>query len=274
MRFLSKLLRLRRMSKEEFKETVRARITANYPDIKIKSDLDFGFECEVYGASIDIFLDSAYADYTRQPKNLYGIIDHPLQAMFQERINEFVPWDEAKHRIYPSLKPKEYFDAIRKMQEGDALAESMVAFDWQKGLKMVMVLDFERSMRFVREEELEKWEIEPEQLREQAANNLAAKTGPLWEPALDEARQKRVFRFKAFDGYDAARILLPGLYDRVSRAFESHKIVVIIPMRDLLMVFPYESEEANRKIKEEAEKQYAQGAHSVSPDLFIFTKGD
>ena len=146
MGFLGKLLRLRRMSKEEFKETVRARITANYPDIKIKSDLDFGFECEVYGSNITLFLDSAYADYLGRPKQLVSIIDHVIQAMLLERVDEFVPWEEAKHRIYPSMKPEGYFDCIRQMQDGDAVVDNMVIFDWQKGLKIVMVLDFERSM--------------------------------------------------------------------------------------------------------------------------------
>ena len=273
MGFLGKLFG-KPLTKEQFKEVVRARIAAGFPDITIKSDQNFGFECEVYGQSIDLFLDSAFADYLRNPKNLNAIIDHPLQAMLQERINEFIPWDEAKHRIYPSLKPKEYFDSIRKMQDGDALVESMMIFDWQKGLKMVMVLDFERSMRFVRTEELEKWEIEPEQLREQAMKNLAAKTGPLWEAALNEARKSKTFRFKAFDGYDASRILLPDLYERVSRALNSEKIVVIAPMRDLLMAFPYENEEKAKEIKEETERQYARGDHSVSPDIFVFTKED
>ena len=270
MGFLGKLLG-KPMTREQFKETVRSRITGKYPDIEIKAEYEFGFECEVHGQSIDLFLDSAYADYTRHPKNLNAIVDHPLQAMLQEQINEFVPWDEAKHRIFPSLKPKAYFDAIRKMQDGNALVEGMVTFDWQKGLKMVMVLDFERSMRFVRQEELEGWGIQPEQLREQAMKNLASKTGPLWEPALNQARKSKVFKFSAADGYDASRILLPDLYERVSRVLNAQKIIAIIPMRDLLMAFPDGSEQAAREIQSEAEKHYARGAHSVSPDVFIFT---
>lgn len=270
MGFLGKLLG-KPMTREQFKETVRSRIIAKFPDIKIKADHEFGFECEVYGQSIDLFLDSAYSEYARHPKNLDAIIDHPLQAMLQKQINEFVPWDEAKHRIFPSLKPKAYFDAIRKMQEGDALVEGMIAFDWKNGIRIAMVLDFERSMRFVRKEELEQWGVEPEELREQALKNLASKTGPLWEPALNEARKSKIFRFAAFDGYDASRILLPDLYDRVSRVLESEKIVVIVPMRDLLMAFPYENEESNRKIKEETQRQFARGVQSVSPEIFVLT---
>lgn len=270
MGFLGKLFG-KRMTREQFMEAVRSRITSKYPDVKIKADLEFGFECEVLGQSIDLFLDSAYADYLRRPKNMNDIVDHPLQAMLQEQINEFVPWDEAKHRIFPSIKPKEYFDAIRKMPQGDSLVEGMIAFDWQKGLKIVMVLDFERSMRFVRTEEIERWEVEPEQLREQAMKNLASKTGPLWEGVLNQARKSKVFKFAEMDGYDASRILLPDLYERVSRALDSTKIVAILPTRDLLAAVPYESEEANKEIKAEAEKQFARGNQPISREIFVFT---
>jgi len=270
MGFFGKLFG-KQMTREQFMETVRSRITSKFPDIKIISDLEFGFECEVYGQSINLFLDSAYGDCSRNPKNFDAIVEHPLQAMLQERINEFIPWAEAKHRIFPSLKPESYFDAIRKMQEGEAVVEGMIAFDWEKGLKMVMVLDFERSMRFVRMEELEGWGVESDELREQAMKNLASKTGPLWEAALGEARKSKTFKFTELDGYDSCRILLPDLCERVSRVLESKKIAAIIPMRDLLAAVPYGGDEANKEIKEEAERQFARGVHPISRDVFVLT---
>ena len=256
---------------EQFMEAVRLRIASKYPSVKITSELDYGFECEVDGSNISLFLDSAYADYLGRPRELTSIIDHLVRAMLLERVDEFVPWAEAKHRIYPSLKPEGYFDCIRQMQEGDAVVDNMITFEWQKGLRIVMVLDFERSMRFVRKEELETWQISPEELREQAMKNLAAKTGPLWEPVLDRARKSKMVRFAAMDGYDASRILLPDLPDRSSRALDSEKIAVVIPIRDLLMAFPYTNDGTDQRLKQETEKQYAQGNHPVSPDIFILT---
>ena len=102
--------------------------------------------------------------------------------------------------------------------------------------------------------------------------NLAAKTGPLWEAALNKARKSGIFMFAALDGYDASRILLPDLYDRAGRALNSEKIVVVIPSRDLLMALPYKDQETDRKLKQETDKQYTQASHPVSPNIFMLTE--
>ncbi|HUV04169.1 MAG TPA: DUF1444 family protein [Armatimonadota bacterium] len=260
------------MSPEQFKAAVRSRIERKHPDVKIESELDFGFGCDASGHHVDIFLDNCYAMYLRNPGRFNALADDHVANMVETRLVEDVGWDEAKRRVFPSLKHKEYFEAIQQADEGAGLLESMVTFDYEGNLKTVIVLDFDRVMRSVGKRDLERWRVSGDEVMRCALSNLASRTAPLWEPVCDASKKSGLFKFTSCDGYDASRMLLPDFCERVSQALGADKIVVAIPIRDALLAVSAGYVKATEQLRQMAQEIYAKGDHSVSPDVFFFPK--
>lgn len=260
--------RKRVLPPEQFVQAVRAIIAARHPDVKVKSELDFGLECEVGGKISSLFLDNMYAQYRQAPGMLAQIVAQYLLVArpVADGAGE-ICWDEAKGRVLPLIKPDEYFHAI---PDAD-VRENLVTFDAANGLRVVIVLDSEQTMRSVKKDELQGWGISMDQIRETALKNLATLTAPLWPEAVANAGQRGSFEFMTNDGYDASRIMLPDLYERVSRSLGCSRIIVTIPTRDILVAF-----DADKTTKERvaafAVKVFGEGHHSVTADLFYMPK--
>lgn len=84
----------------------------------------------------------------------------------------------------------------------------------------------------------------------------------------DDGRVNLVI-IQSMDGYDASRILLRGLHDRL-RGHLGSPFLAGIPNRDILICFRNEPEMV-RRVSEQVRDDYARMPHQISPAIFLLT---
>jgi uncharacterized protein YtpQ (UPF0354 family) len=267
---LTKYFRTKRLSRPEFAALMCSYIEDKYPEIRSVSESDFVLTCEVYGKEVKTYLDSAYLQYIHYPKLLTKIMDETVATLIQIRLEQDIQWDEAKRHLFPLIKPESCINNIKAQKQFEEISASHISFDFEKGLRIFVVVDFGRTTRVVTQQDLEKWETSPEQALQWAVNNLASKTGPLWEHTAEEARRTGLFMFANNDGYDASRILLPDFYDRASLALGCETIAVAIPMRNLLVAVSAHQPKTINYLRKTVAKLFAHSNNPISPELFFF----
>ena len=133
-------------------------------------------------------------------------------------------------------------------------------------LVVCFALEGEGCFRFVSNEDVKKWRVPLQVVRNHALDNLADATAFL-EHDFAQTRYGRAVIVNANDGYDAARILLPGLRE----AFKAHlgdSFLVAVPCRDLLVAFE-KIKELLALMKQWIRDDAHMGAYGLTDALFI-----
>ncbi|MCP5047432.1 MAG: DUF1444 family protein [bacterium] len=131
----------------------------------------------------------------------------------------------------------------------------------------ILVLDSESRMQFVTTQDLEKWQIKEEDAVQQGFANLSELAGTAWI----EEMEKGVFRIKAEDTYDAARILIPGIREKVEKRLGAEPRWAI-PTRDYLLVCRKDNPQGIKAMEELAERIRDEGPYELSPNVFRMTE--
>ena len=87
--------------------------------------------------------------------------------------------------------------------------------------------------------------------------------------AQDEDGQISLILFQTGDGYDASRLLLPTLHDRLREHLGS-PFAAAIPTRDLLLCFRNDDETIAR-VKEQVADDFRRMPHQVTDRLLLVT---
>lgn len=261
---------VRRMTRAEFAAEVRSFIEQHCPDVRILSDDDFVLKCEIYGAEVGTYLDSSYLQYLEHPRSLGRIIHEFVSTLMQMRLEKHIDWDEAKRRLYPLLRPEENLRVSAADEQENT--GNIVLYDFKESLQIQVVVEFGGSRRAITQDDLQTWAISSDDALRWAINNLASKTGPLWESAADEGRRTGVFMFATNDGYDATRIVLPDFYERASRALNCDTIAVAIPIRDLLLAVSTRQAKTTEQLKKIVGQITAKSRNPISSELFFFSQ--
>ncbi|MGB9587852.1 MAG: DUF1444 family protein [Armatimonadota bacterium] len=259
------------MTRAEFAAEVRSFIEQRCPGVRILSDDDFVLKCEIYGAEVGTYLDSSYLQYLEHPRSLGKIIHEFVSTLTQMRLEKPIEWDEARRRIFPMLRPAER-SGLSAAYEREQETKEIILYDFKEDLQILLVVEFAGSRRAITNNDLETWAISRDEAFCWAMNNLASKTGPLWESAADEARRTGLFMFATNDGYDATRIVLPDFYERASRALNCDTIAVGIPIRDLLLAVSTRQAKTTERLKKIVGQIVAKSRNPISSELFFFSQ--
>lgn len=171
---------------------------------------------------------------------------------------------EAAKAIFPVLKTVEFME--RPLANGAKLSEELV---WQKyhcGLAVCFVYDSSGCFRFVRRTDLDGWLVTEEELRWHAIRNLGELTASL-EHDIAQTSFGKAIVINANDGYDAARILLPGLRNALSPHL-GESFFVAVPCRDLLVAFE-DRKSLLARMKQWIRDDAHLGAYGLTDVLFV-----
>lgn len=177
-----------------------------------------------------------------------------------------IPWAEARDILLPRLVSTSFLAEIRNAHEaGGALAARALVGD----LHVALVLGYEGRARYVREDEVATWIVGEQGAHDQALANLARRSvAARFSEVLTDAGVLVVAR--SGDGLDAARLLLPGLFDVLSRVLEG-PIVVGVPHRDTLVAACARGS-ALEVLRARVTDDAARAPHSISTGLFEVTR--
>jgi uncharacterized protein YtpQ (UPF0354 family) len=171
-------------------------------------------------------------------------------------VQEDTPWNEAASRLLPRLVSTNFLESLPSEQ---ALYTDEVG----DGVHLALQLRYGTRARYVRRAEVDGWPPERAATRQQALENLAAKSSSLRLQRVSP----EVLRIRQGDGLDGARLLLPDLAGRLAQ-LEAGLWVAAAPHRDVLLLARGEAVEALHK---RAEDGVRRAPHPVSAAIFAIT---
>ncbi len=172
-----------------------------------------------------------------------------------------------QQQLMPLLKHRGLLDEVASSRV-DAIAWQPFITD---ELIVTLVLDFSQSVRFVKAAEVEASGQPFDDLLEVALANLYARTeGALYE--MGDKETGKLFILATQDGYDATRILLSLLLERLAQLVNG-ELVIGIPNRDFLIAFgnanPMLVGQIGQQVKQDAQSR----TYPLTSTLFTFRDG-
>jgi hypothetical protein len=171
------------------------------------------------------------------------------------------PFESLKERIMPMILPSQFCDEAYETVVSEPLIE---------GLRVAYAIDSDRTISYISKKLFDEWEMTVDDLHEQAISNLVSRSEEMQaNVAQDEGGNINLIILSQRDGYDAARILLPTLHERLSEHLGS-PFVAAIPHRDILLCFRYDKETVER-LAPQISEDYTKMPHQVTDHLVLVT---
>jgi hypothetical protein len=249
------------LTREQFIEEILKVVPEKFPLVRLSRGEE-PFSLRVNGSAV--FLENLYRQSLLQPDDMRQHIERWLVEIL--RANEGSPdragsFDELKDRIFPMLLS----DRTVETSHRSTFAEPLVA-----GLQVAYAIDSDRSIAYILRTQFESWKITPDAIREVAIANLVARSDAMnAQAAQDEAENINLILFQTGDGYDASRILLPTLHDRLREHLGS-PFAAAIPNRDILLCFRNDDSTVKR-VRSQVEEDFQRMPHQLTDKLFLIT---
>jgi hypothetical protein len=226
------------MPREEFIERVTEIVRDRFPLVKI-GDGDGSFSLMINGSVAP--LENLYRVANLRPEELQRHVERwavELLRAAEGTPDEDAGYEEVKERIMPMVLPISAVEAT----------PGIVHEPFVPGLIIGYAIDHDRTISYLPILKFQEWGITMDQLRETAMNNLTTKSEAISaHAAQDEEGHVNLILFQTMDGYDASRLLLPTLHERLREHLGS-PFAAGIPNRDILLCFRNDAETADRLV--------------------------
>ncbi|CAN5370758.1 DUF1444 family protein [soil metagenome] len=248
------------LSREQFVEQVLQYIAEKFPLVKVsRGEPTFSLKIDGQIAS----LENIYRMTMLRPEQLRQHIERWVVELL--RAAEGTPdrtgsLEDVKERILPMVLPG---TPGENQQEG----VSQILVD---GLQVAYAIDGDRTISYITKQQFESWKITIEELHEIALENLIQRSEAIEaQAAHDGDGNINLILFQTLDGYDASRVLLPTLHQKL-RQYLGSPFAAGIPNRDILLCFRNDDETVKRLSAQIAE-DYRQMPHQVTEKLLLIT---
>jgi hypothetical protein len=221
---------------------------------------------------MDLFLDgrhlglnNLYRMVMASPERGVEIVEDFLEQLLDgdEIANLPMPFSVAKGRIMPRIQPISIFDQLDKEQ----VAHSPFVND----TAILYVIDMPRMTVSITIEQMIQWGVSIDEIDIIARQNLS-RYQPELKLQIVEARDGgRAAIFNMQDGYDAARLLLTTLWNRLAPEFKGN-FYVAAPARDMFMAISCGPDLFVEKLQERVNADYKRLPYPISGDLFLVTQ--
>jgi uncharacterized protein YtpQ (UPF0354 family) len=249
-------------SRHEFLDDVALLVSARFPLVILeKSEPDFSLRINGHWFSLENLYRISQANHEQLPKHVERWVTELLRAA-EGSPDRRATFEEIRDRILPM---------VHGGQHRDPVDQPMIRQQLLENLFVAYALDADRTISYISRKSFESWKIDIEELHQTALANLVTRSQVLQaQAAPDESGQVNLILIQTMDGYDASRILLPGLHDHLSEHLGS-PFIGGIPNRDILVCCRNEPDNlarVNRQIKED----FRTMPHQVSDQLFLITR--
>jgi len=248
-------------SRQQFIEQVIGITRSRFPLVKITPG-EQPFSVQVNGHTAS--LENLYRLSVLSPDDLKHNVERWMVELL--RASEGTPdesatYAEVKDRILPMILTE---------RAAAGQGEYMVTQPLVGNVLVAYAVDHDQTIAYISRKQFESWKISPDELHETAINNLVAHSEAInAHAAQDEEGRINLILFQTRDGYDAARILLPTLHERLREHLGS-PFAAAIPNRDILLCFRNDEETADR-ISQQVATDNEQMPHPISDRLFLIT---
>ena len=248
-------------TRDQFIDQVVSHVREKFPLVEITPTRRHEFSVSINGNMAS--LENLYRIILLQP----GRCEHQIDRWMVEllRAAEGSPdlgakFEKIKSRIMPMVLCEQSID--RK--------DAMVSQPLLPGLRVVYALDNDRTIAYISRPMFAAWNITIEKLHKTAIANLVSRSHEIGgQAAQDENGTVSLVVLQTLDGYDASRILLPALHERLKRLLGS-PFAAGIPNRDILLCFR-DIPDMVERISKQIANDYREMPHQISERVFLVT---
>lgn len=246
---------------EAFAEQVAAMLRRLHPEHEI--ELVGPREMVVNGRRLD--LENLYRLVSHDLERGAEIVEHYLEQLFSGDALGTVtlPFEFVKPRIMPRIQPDSIFEHLPR--------EQVAHVPYVNGTAIVFVIDLPQMTVSITAEQMVQWGVDAEGLEQIARHNLD-RYRPELEVQIVESREGgRAAILSEQDGYDAARLLLSGLFSRLAPQMGGD-FLVATPARDMFLALSPGPDEFIERLRERIVQDYRRMPYPITQDLFYVTR--
>jgi uncharacterized protein YtpQ (UPF0354 family) len=246
---------------EAFAEQVATMLRRLHPDFHVS--LTGPKEMIVNGRRLD--LDNlARLVRTNEDRGL-EIVEQYLDHLFDdESLNAAsLPWDLAKAKIMPRIQPVTIFQHLSQ--------ELVAHVTYVNDTVIVFVIDMPHMTVSVTTEQMVKWGLSPDELDEVARKNLRRYSPALEFRSLESQEGGRAILLTNQDGYDASRLLLDRLFEKLAPEMGGD-FYVATPSRDMFLALTPDPEPFVCRVKSRVDQDYIRLPYPITNKLFYVTR--
>ena len=266
------------LSREQFVARVIEIVRERFPLVQIEPAGEGAFSLSVNGAVAP--LENLYRVATLHPQELKHHVERwavELLRAAEGTPDQAAGYEDVKERILPmvvrSRNEENGSDAgsVSGATGGEESASAgVVSQPLVDGLMIAYAIDNDRTIAYISRARFERWDISMDELHRTAIENLINRSESIAaHAAQDESGRVNLILFQTMDGYDASRILLPTLHERLREHLGS-PFAAGIPNRDILICFRDDSETVTR-LKQQIAEDYRRMPHQVTDQLLLVT---
>ena len=248
-------------TRDQFSRQVIDIVRARFPLVKIaRAEQTFSLKINGHIAS----LENLYRMSLLRPQDVKHHVERwavELLRAAEGSPDQDAPFEQIKDRILPMI----ILQSEEEPGGAAIVAEPLVA-----GLQIAYAIDSDRTIAYIPQAAFARWNMTVDDLHDVAIANLVARSEAISaHAAADEDGEVNLILFQTMDGFDASRILLPTLHDRLREHLGS-PFVAGIPNRDILLCFRNDEETVER-LKDKIADDYRQMPHQVTEKLLLVT---
>lgn len=246
---------------EAFGEHVARLVSRHFPErpVELAGPMDLVLSGRHLG------LQNLYRMVQCEPDRGVEIVENYLERLVEgDAINAApMPFSLAKSRIMPRIQPDSVFEYLDR--------EQVAHIPFVNGTVIVFVLDMPQMTISLTVEQLIKWGVTADELDDIARENLARYAPDLEIQLIDSAEGGRAAIVSRQDGYDAARLLLGTLHQRLSPELRGD-FYVAAPARDMFLAVSAAPNEFVERIHKRVEQDFRRLPYPITADYFLVTR--
>jgi hypothetical protein len=249
------------LTREQFVQKLIEHVRSRFPLVKVaRADQSFAVTINGHVAS----LENLYRAAALRPEDLARQVERwtvELLRAAEGSPDQFATFEELRPRIYPMILPA---------HAADMDTSAMVVQPFVGKLLIAYAVDSDRTITYITRSHFESWKLSIDELHETAIGNLVGRSEAMnAHAAQDEKGRINLILFRTLDGYDASRLLLPSLHERLREHLGS-PFVAGIPNRDILLCFRNDDSTVNG-LRRQIIDDYHHMPHHVTDQLFLVT---
>lgn len=246
---------------EAFAECVADMLRRLQPDYAV--DLVGPRELLVNGRRLD--LENLYRMVNHEPSRGTEIVEHYLEQLFAGEAIQLgsMSFDFAKPRIMPRIQPESIFEHLSR--------EQVAHVPFVNDTVVVFVTDLPHMTVSITTEQLLRWKVDINAIEEIARENLDRYAPELEVQIVESKEGGKAAILGQHDGYDAARLLLTGLYDRLAAQLGGD-FYTAIPARDMFVAFSLGPDPFLKRLRDRVTSDYKRLPYPICPDFFYVTR--
>ncbi len=220
-------------------------------------------ELIINGRRLD--LENLYRMVNHEPDRGAEIVEHYLAQLFAGDASHLsaMSLEFVRPRIMPRIQPETIFQHLTR--------EMVAHVPFVNDTVIVFVIDLPQMTVSITTEQMVRWNLCADELDRIARENLD-RYAPTMEMQVVESKEGgRAVILAEQDGYDAARVLLSGLFNRLAPRLGGD-FLVALPARDMFLAMTPSPEPFVHRLRDRIEHDYRRLPYPITSDLFYVTR--